>query len=224
MKRLYLAAAVAVAISAAAVAGSAMSTATAQQAQKAPVILIVDRAQVIAQSKAGKTIPPQADKIKTGIQGELTAEAEKLKKDIESYQKNSSLMSQEVRSKTEQELGARQQYVLPQQEQVMQQAFAATVQNAEAKVLNETVPILKDILEKRGATVLLDRAAVMYAAPETDITAEVIAALDKKVTTIAVEPVSLAKVTQMLKDQAAKNKQAQTGDKSGAKSGDKKKN
>ncbi len=187
---------------------SALNGAEAQNAQKAPVILIVDRAQLVAQSKAGKTIPDQAEKVKASVEKELEGEAEKLKKDIESYQKNASLMSDEVRQKTEQELAVRQQYGLPQRVQIMEQAFTAAVQNAQAKVLIESQPILKEIVERRGATVLLDRAAVMYAAPETDITQEVIAALDKKISTVEVQKISLAEIEKKLREaQQAQNAQ-----------------
>lgn len=182
------------------VGGSAINDAEAQSAGKAPVILIVDRAQLIAQSKAGKTIPDQAEKIKGNVEKELQAEVSKLQKDIEDYQKNSSLMSDEVRQQKEQELAVRQQYGLPQTEQIMQQAFSAAVQNAQTKILVESQPILKSIVEKRGATILLDRSAVMYAAPETDITQEVIAAVDKKLNTVEVQKVSLAEIKKQLQE------------------------
>ncbi|MGE0408553.1 MAG: OmpH family outer membrane protein [Amphiplicatus sp.] len=190
-------------------AGVATSAAEAQQAAKAPVVLIVDRAELIAQSKAGKTIPDQIEKIQNTVKGELEVEASKLQKDIESYQKNASLMSQEVREKTEKELAMRQQYGLPQQVQIMEQALQAVLQNAENKVLIEATPILKDIVEKRGATLMLDKSAVLYAASETDITAEVIAALDKKLTAVEVEQITLAEVQQRLKEAAAEQQKQQ---------------
>ncbi len=191
--------------------GAALSgSAEAQNNAKAPVILIVDRAQVIAQSKAGKTIPDQAEKVKQSVSKELEGEAEKLKKEIEDFQKNQSLMSDEVRQQKQQELAVKQQYGLPQRAQIMEQAFIAAVQNAETKILVESRPILKEIVDKRGATILLDRSAVMYASPETDITQEVIAAIDKKMSTVEVQKISLADVEKRLKElqeeQAAQQK------------------
>jgi outer membrane protein len=186
-----------------ALAGSAaVSGAIAQP--KSPVILIVDQAQLVSQSAAGKTIPGQVQSVKANIEKELKAEGDKLKKDIEAYQKNGSLMSEEVRKKTEQELAMRQQVQLPQQAQIMEQAFAAAVQNAQGKILVESQPILKAIVDKRGATLLIDKSVVMYSAPENDVTAEVIAELDKKMKTVAVERVSLAQVMQKLKEAQAK--------------------
>jgi len=208
MNKQFSAIAGAVALAAVSIIGaSALNGAEAQGAQKAPVILIVDRAQLIAQSKAGKTIPAQAKTVKSSVESQLEAEAAKLKKDIESYQKNASLMSEEVRKQKEQELAIRQQYALPQRAQIMEQAFSAVVQNAQTKILVESQPILKDIVEKRGATILLDRSAVMYASPETDITQEVIAAIDKKLKSVEVQKISLAEIEKKLQE-AQKKQQA----------------
>ncbi|MEZ5892329.1 MAG: OmpH family outer membrane protein [Parvularculaceae bacterium] len=205
MNKQLFAMSAAVALALAGFAGGTLVTgAEAQSAAKAPVILIVDRAQLVAQSKAGKTIPSQAESVKASVEKELEAEANKLKSDIESYQKNASLMSEEVRQKTEQELAVRQQYGLPQRVQIMEQALNAVIQNAQTKILVESQPILKDIVDKRGATILLDRSAVMYAAPETDVTQEVLAALDKKLQTVEVQKISLAEIEKQLKEAQAK--------------------
>ncbi len=90
----------------------------------------------------------------------------------------------------------------------MEQAFTNAVQTAQAKILVESQPILKEIVDKRGATILLDRSAVMYFAPETDVTQEVIAALDKKITTVEVQKVSLAELEKQIKEAQAKQAQA----------------
>ena len=192
--------------------GSLVSRVEAQQNGKAPVILIVDRARLVADSRAGKTIPDQAKAVQENVKKELEAEAEKLKSDIQKYQKNASLLSDEVRQKTEQELALRQRVSLPQQAQVMEQAFIAAVQGAETKILLEAQPILKEIVDARGATILLDRSAVMYGAPETDVTNAVLEKLDKKLKTVEVEKISLADVkkriaeAQAARQAAAKNK------------------
>ncbi len=185
-------------------AGALVSAAEAQQAGKAPVILIVDQSMIVSQSDAGKTIPGQAEVIMSNIQKEFDVEANKLKKDIENYQKGASLMSEEVRKKTEQDLAMRQQVQLPQQAQVMENVFSQVVQVAQAKVLQESQPIMKAIVDKRGATLLLDRSAVMYAAPESDITQEVLAELNKKMKTVEVQKVTLADVKKKAAEAAAK--------------------
>jgi outer membrane protein len=179
-----------------------INSAEAQSAQKAPVILVISSAQVVSQSKAGKTIPEQAKKVEASVVKELEAEVNKLKKDIENYQKNASLMSDEVRQRTEQELQMRQQYGLPQRKKIVEQVFDVAIQNAQNKILIESQPIMKDIIEKRGATIVLDKSQVMYSSVETDITQEVIAALDKKMKTVEVEKVSLVEIEKKLQEMA----------------------
>lgn len=191
--------------------GALVSGAEAQQASKAPVILIVDQAMIVSQSDAGKTIPGQAETIKASIQKEFDAESDKLKKDIENYQKGASLMSDEVRQKTEQDLAVRQQVQLPQQAQIMEQVFSNVVQVAQAKILQESQPLMKAIVDKRGATLLIDRSTVMYAAPETDITQEVLSELNKKMKTVEVQKVTLADVKKKAAEVAAKQAAAKSG-------------
>ncbi len=205
MKNSILAVASAGLIGLAALAGGASFTAAqAQKDAKAPVILVVNMELLVAQSKAGQTIPAQAEEVRDSVSKELEAEADKLKKDIENFQKNSELMSDEVKQKTAQELQVRSQYGLPQRAQIADQAFRMAIQNAQAKILAESQPILKEIVDKRGATVLLDRAAVMYAAVETDVTQEVIAALDKKMKTVEVQKISLAEIEKQIIEAQAK--------------------
>jgi len=187
--------------------GSAFTDVEAQSAQKAPVILTISMAQIVEQSKAGKSIPDQAQKVMESIQKELEAEGLKLQKDIADFQKNSSLMSDEVREQKQQELALRGQYALPQQAQIMEQAFSAVIQDARTKVLLESRPFIKDIVDARGATIVLDKAQVMYASTETDITQEVISGLDKKLKKVEVQKISLAEVMKRLEDaQKAKAK------------------
>lgn len=214
MKNRFIAIAGAAALTVAGAAGfAAFNAAEAQGAQKSPVILVVNTEMVVSQSEAGKTIPEQAEAVRANVVKELEAEAAKLKSDIEKYQQNASLMSDEVRQKTEQELAVRQQYGLPQRAQIAEQAFRIAVQNAQAKILQQSQPILEEIVKERGATVLLDRGAVMYAAVETDVTQEVIAELDKKMKTVEVQKISLAEIEKQLKEAQAKALEAQAAQK-----------
>ena len=125
------------------VGGSALNGAEAQAEKKAPVILIVDQATLLSQSKAGQTIPGQAEKIKAGVEKELNAEYAKLEKDIADYKETASLMSDEVRKQKEQELQVRGQYALPQRTQVVEQVFRKALNNAQSKILVESQPIMK---------------------------------------------------------------------------------
>ena len=81
---------------------------------------------------------------------------------------------------------------LPALREVKVRELSISEQQALGKINDAMMPILKKIVEDRGATVMLDRSAVMYASVDTNITAEVIAELDKVLSTVKVEKVSLA--------------------------------
>jgi len=188
------------------VASSVVTTADAQKKGDAPIILIVNQAQILAQSKAGKSMASQLETYQNSIRSDLQGEKSKLESDIKSYQQNRDLWSQEERQKKEQELASRSQVGLPQMGKVMESAFVQTARKAENDILQEAAPIMEEIVKKRGATILLDRSAIMYAAEETNITQEVISKLDKKKKSVSVEQVSLSDL-QRRAAEASKNSQ-----------------
>ncbi|MEO0879538.1 MAG: hypothetical protein AAFY22_07455, partial [Pseudomonadota bacterium] len=64
---------------------------------------------------------------------------------------------------------------------------------------------LKDIVEANGATLLLERSAVMYAAQETDITDQVVSSLDKKLKSVKVERTDLRELQRQAIEAQKKN-------------------
>ena len=176
----------------------------------APIILTVNRAQIIAQSKAGKSASDQIGNLEKSVSSQLTEQKTKLEADIENYQKNKELWSKEERQKKEQELAGRSQYGLPQMGKIMESAFVQSVRKAENDILTQAQPIMQEIVDKRGATILLDTSTILYAAEESNITQEVISKLDKKLSKIDVQEVSLEDILrQVAKAQQAQAQQAQ---------------
>lgn len=187
-------------------AGAAVNSAQAQQSAKAPIILILDQAQVIAQSKAGQSLAPQLKKFQEDANTELNAEIEKLNKEGEDLEKQKDLMAQDVWVEKAKQFTAKQNN-LPTLRDVKVRELQLSEQQALSKIDEAMKPILKQIVEARGATLMLDRSAVMYASADTNITAEVVAELDKVLTSVKVEKVSLAE----LQRQAQEAQQAQQG-------------
>lgn len=181
-------------VSAFTIGQSITTTAEAQNNGEAPIILVVNQAQIVAQSKAGKSASSQAETYQKSIASELQAKKTTLENDIKSYQQNRDLWSAEERQRKEQELASRAQVGFPQMNKVMEAAFVQSVRKAENEILTEAAPIMEEIVKKRGATVLLDRSAIMYAAEETNITQEVISKLDKKLKSVSLEQISLAEL------------------------------
>lgn len=202
MAKTFLIAAAVLAASSAVFGAPAMAQAPAA---KAPVILIVDQGRVLATSKVGQSINAQLAKIQEAANAELNAEVEKLVKEQEDLKKQKDLMAEDVWLEKAKQAAVKQNN-LPALRDVKVREIGISEQQALAQVNEKLTPILQKFVDSRGATVMLDRSAVMYAAANTDITAEVIAELDKAITTVKVERVSLAELQKQA--QAAQAAQA----------------
>ncbi|MEZ5928809.1 MAG: OmpH family outer membrane protein [Parvularculaceae bacterium] len=185
-------------------AGASVVSAQAQQAGKAPVILILDQAQVIAQSKAGVSMSTQLKALQDSANTELNAEVEKINKETEDLKKQKDLMAEDVWMEKAKQLSVKQNN-LPALREVKVRELSISEQQALGKINDAMMPILKKIVEDRGATVMLDRSAVMYASVDTNITAEVIAELYKVLSTVKVEKVSLADLQRQALEAQKKN-------------------
>lgn len=185
-------------------AGASVVSAQAQQAGKAPVILILDQAQVIAQSKAGVSMSTQLKALQDSANTELNAEVEKINKETEDLKKQKDLMAEDVWMEKAKQLSVKQNN-LPALREVKVRELSISEQQALGKINDAMMPILKKIVEDRGATVMLDRSAVMYASVDTNITAEVIAELDKVLSSVKVEKVSLADLQRQALEAQKKN-------------------
>ena len=206
MKRVFFATLGAAMVVSSAVTGlSAFSNAAAQKGGAAPVILTISTDQVIGQSKAGKNASEQVEKYRESVAGELNAEIEQFQKDVETFQKNRELYSEETMKQKATELQLKQRQI-PGMEQVMNSVFSNAVQKAQFDILKEAEPIILEIAEKRGATVMLDKSQVLFSASETNVTQEVISKLDKKMKSVEVQRISLADVKKKA-EEAAKSQQ-----------------
>ena len=187
------------------IGATAINKAEAQSARAAPVILILDQARVIGTSKAGQSMQPQLEKLQKTANDELNGEVAKLTKEAEDLQKLRETLGQEEWTKRAQQVAIKQNN-LPVQREVK----VRELQLSEQKALNEINmamrPILKKIVEDNGATLLLERNAVMYASDETDITAQVITELDKKLKSVKVERVDLKELQRQAQEAQKKNK------------------
>jgi len=177
------------------------STVSAQET----VILIVNQAQIFGQSKAGQSMVPQLQKLQETYNNELNSQVEKVVKEAEDLQKQKGLMSEDVWTEQAKKVAVKQNN-LPALREVKVRELQISENQARGKITEALLPILEKIVKERGATLLLDRSAVMYAAVDNDITTDVITALDKKLTSVKVEKVSLAELQKQAQAAAKKKK------------------
>lgn len=69
--------------------------------------------------------------------------------------------------------------------QVRQREIDLTQQKAFERISNETLPLIEQVIQTRGCSVVLEQQATIYAAQAMDITSDVVARLDAKIVEFA---------------------------------------
>lgn len=154
-------------------------------------VVVIDRIQIVAQSKAGQDIQTKIQGIEASMQGELKPAADKLQADgaaIEAKTKDMSpeAMRADAGLKTEVEAYARQANDFNRNRQIAAQELALTERQALAEFNNALIPILRQVVAEQGANIILDKSSVVFVDDATDVTATVIAKLDAATPTINV--------------------------------------
>lgn len=181
--------------------GAAIAATPAAFAQAAGPVIVVDRGRVWAESAAGKSAQTQLKTHMANVKKELEAESKPLEAEGKSLSptlkdKNRQQIMEEL-NKNEQLRTQFQAYVqklgaLEEKSQVRNAEMEATQQRAIQEVLRNADPLILDLMRERKAAVVMEAANVLIAAPEADITGEVIKRLDAKLKTVAVAKVDLA--------------------------------
>lgn len=156
-----------------------VSTASAEQLK----LMIIDQQAVLRNSLAGQDIARQAKVLQAQIQKEIQDEQNAILKQESDLKAHAQVYSPAQRQLKLRALDARQR-AYPQFEQRENQILQASLQNASEKVGDVLRPILKQMMKEHDANLLLDRSAVMYAAPGFDFTQEALNRLNAKLKTV----------------------------------------
>ncbi len=150
----------------------------------APKIVVLDRAALLQFSKVGQDVAKQlqamGNQARAGVEAQqkaLSAEGAELRQQV-------AIMSAEARKQKEDAFNAKVQGIQAgaERRQAQMQQAAASGQQQIAKALQ---PIIDEIVKSRGANIVVDKQAVIFANNNAfDITAEAIAKLDAKLPTM----------------------------------------
>ena len=148
-------------------------------------VLIVNLQYVVSQSKSGVSLRKQSEvlnkeviDLRDEVTKELQAKGKKLEEDKtllapEVFQERVTALQTEAESK-QQELQAKVQKI--------QEA----IQRASTSIDSVMSPILTEIVNEKGAKILLDRQSILFGDPKLDISAEVVKRLNKRLPDIKV--------------------------------------
>jgi len=157
--------------------------------QMQPRILLIDRQAILRGSKVGQDVAKQvqgyADQAKADIAGQQKA----LQSEAQQLQQQVSILAADARQKKVQAFEAKQQGM-----QAAAQRREASIQGgfmkAQATIAQTLEPILQTIMQQRGANMILDKNALVYASPDAvkafDITQPAIDQLSQKLPNLKV--------------------------------------
>lgn len=154
-------------------------------------VIVIDRVQIFAQSKAGQDIVTKVQGIEAAMQAELQPVANQLSTEGTALDAKTQGMTREAlladaALKTEVEAYARKAGEFNRDRQVAAQELALTERAALIEFNNALIPVLRDVVTETGANVILDKGSVVFVDDTTDVTASVVAKLDASTPTINV--------------------------------------
>lgn len=160
--------------------------ALAASAPPKPVIVVIDRAAILRDSKVGQDIARQVQTYSEQAKKDLSSRGKTLQEEGQKLQQQIAILAPDLKQKKIAAFEARRD-ALQDQAQKKSQQIQGGVMAAQAAVEKALAPILENILKERGANMVLDKQAVIYAnSPAFDITGEAIRMLDAKLPSIHV--------------------------------------
>lgn len=149
-------------------------------------ILLVDIRRVMAESHVGQDIQRQVDQLKSQAGSELRGEEQELQNEERQFQEQSAILASDLKQKREEALKAKIEKF-----QEKARGRGALIQGgvikAQQQVEQALGPILEGIMKERGATLLLDRSAVLLAPNAIDVTETVVQRINVKMPSVKVE-------------------------------------
>src|SRR6185437_14926560 len=145
----------------------------------APVIITVDVQQILRDSLVAKDVQSQMDQRTDRYTKEVTGQENELQKTQEELEKERTTLAPDAFNARMRDFQRRYD-ALDNRVQLTRQALQQSYNDAMTKVENTALQIIADIAAERKANLVVAKAAVLFEAPELDITQEVIKRLDVK--------------------------------------------
>jgi Skp family chaperone for outer membrane proteins len=151
-----------------------------------PKIVVLDRAAIMQFSKAGQDIAKQIQAYSTQAKAQFQGQGRSLDAEERSLQQQVAIMAPDLKAKKIAEFQAKQQSLQGQvakKDEQMRYAFALARQQMEGKL----GPILQGLIKARGANMVLDKQAVVFANQSGfDITGDAINQLNQQLPSLKV--------------------------------------
>lgn len=170
-------------------AQQAAAPAPAAAAASATPYLVVDLNRVVRESAALKAAQPTLDSKRTALEAKVKSYQDQFRTEGEALQKQaqSGVAAPDVLEARQRDLQAKVQRADQDINNLRNEA--GKVENfVVEQILNASRPVINTVIQERGANLVLNREAVVFAAPAIDITGTVIARLNTSLPTVSTTP------------------------------------
>jgi outer membrane protein len=152
-------------------------------------ILLIDRQAILRFSKVGQDVARQIEVMGNQAKGEIAGQQKSLQAEAQQIQQQIAILAPDAKAQKVKAFEAKQagmQASAQRKEQQIQGGFLMAQQTI-AKTLE---PILQNLMQQRGANMILDKNALVYASPQAvqafDITQPAIEQLNQKLPSLKV--------------------------------------
>lgn len=165
--------------------------AAAQRGRQAATVMIVDYQRIVASSDVGRDMTTKLNQINQQMQAELQPEAQAIQQEQQSIQQASANLS-ETQLRNNSALNQRAQAFTQRYEQfrvrnaTMERDFNYTRAVTLNRFGEQIGPILREVMDARGAGVVVDASSVLLQGNGFDATDDVVQRLNQRVRTIEV--------------------------------------
>jgi Skp family chaperone for outer membrane proteins len=152
-------------------------------------ILLIDRQAILRFSKVGQDVTRQVETYGNQIKGEVAGQQKSLQAEAQKLQQQIAILAADAKAKKIKDFENKQagmQAAAQKKEQAIQGGFL----QAQATIAKTLEPILQGLMKQRGANMILDKNALVYASPDAvkafDITEAAINQLNQKLPALKV--------------------------------------
>jgi outer membrane protein len=156
-------------------------------------ILLIDRQAIIRFSKVGQDVARQIEAYGNQAKAEIAGQQKSLQAEAQKLQQDVAILGADAKAKKIADFDAKQnglQAAAQKKEQMIQGGFM----KAQQTIAQALEPILQSIMQQRGANLIMDKNAVVYASPQAvaafDITVPAIDQLNQKLPSLKVDLVA----------------------------------
>ena len=149
-------------------------------------VLILNIEKLFADSKAGKSMISQVQKKQEAIKSQRDKAQKNLSDKVQKLDSQKTMMAPDALQAKADELKL-EEIAKNQELQQELRKIDAGLAAARAEILKSLSPILKDIMNEKGAIAILERSAVLIGSPDVDITDTATKRLDGVLSSVKVE-------------------------------------